>query len=297
MKKRVIVFGLTILLTLSGCANKNNDSQKISSSSEKSSKSAVTSTSKSNTKIDISGQFYSENGDLAQVNQIGQNQWQMKYNTTDGEVIATFKTKWKQINANSTSTTSMRKSDGSDGFMISVTYVNSTNITIKMSDGIEQHQMIFTKEKPQVTNQYDAVLDGDLSSFAGQFSNDKFNQVIADSGFTYGGYTPEDYFNNRTTVFPNISETGYWNGIASHGNYQLKSEDPPQKIDGYYKVNVYGVNTGANGAKLTFFLVPPAVKGPDGTTSSDKRVFEVYADGQPHLLEYQQPNWWEEYQN
>ncbi|MBO4126809.1 DUF6287 domain-containing protein [Streptococcus suis] len=142
---------------------------------------------------------------------------------------------------------------------------------------------------------YDSILDGDLSLFSGEFSTQEFNQVIADSNFTYGGYTREDYINQRTSVFPRITETGFWNGITSHGSFEIKTSDLPQKIDGYYLVNLYGTNSGAADQMVTFYLVPPNVKGPTGITSSEKTIFQKTSAGLQQLI-YQKVNWWEEFQ-
>lgn len=191
----------------------------------------------------------------------------------------------------------MKKSDGYSGFDVIIEYLSASDIKIMMEDGCSAHDMTFTKQKPKEVEIYEVVLQGNLSAFVGQFSTDAFNKTIAESGFTYGLYSPEDYYNNRTSVFPTITEHGYWNGITSHGNYEIQNSDMPKKVEGYYEVHVYGTNSGANNGEIKFFLVPPKVKGPDETVSDDRRVFQVNADGEPHLMEYQKEEWWKEYQS
>lgn len=151
------------------------------------------------------------------------------------------------------------------------------------------------QEKNVTSSEYNRVLEGDLSAFLGEFSTDEFNQIIVDSDFTYGGYSREDYMNNRTSIFPRMTESGFWNGITSHGTYEVLVSDLPQKISDYYQVTVYGVNAGANNQKRVFYLVPPNVTGPTDRTSSEKTVFEVRGDDIVQMI-YQKPNWWENYE-
>ncbi len=298
MKRKITIslMLITLVLFIVGGAkveydkNNNKDSSAIE-------KSKSTTSSKKSDEISLVGIFYSSSGETADIQSVGENKWEITYSTSDGNVTGDFKTKWQKVGKLYKSTSLMEKSDGYSGFKVSVEYETPENIAITMSDGNVSHQMVFTKEKPATNAKYTAVLKGDLSAFEGQFSDDTFNKTITDSGFTYGGYSPEDYYNNQTTVFPAIRENGYWNGITSHGNFEVKSSDLPKQVNGYYEVHVYGANSGANNATLTFFLVPPKVKGPDGTVSDEKRVFQKDADGKPHLLEYQEPQWWKKYQD
>lgn len=245
--------------------------------------------------IDLSGNYYTDTGAQASVSK-AQNHWVISYVTADGPVSATFSTKWTTSGKTHRSSTKMKKSDGYTKFTIAVTYTSRSDITIKMADGNPDHQMTFSKEKSVKSSSYDSVLKGDLTPFVGTFSSDDFNQEIADSGFTYGGYQPDDYYHNRTSVFPAITKNGYWNGITSHGKYDIKSSDLPKKVDGYYEVHVYGVNTGAGDAQRQFYLVPPDVTGPDGQVASQKRVFEIGANQQLIPLTYQTTDWWKNYQ-
>ncbi|MDT2795241.1 hypothetical protein P7H53_10880 [Enterococcus thailandicus] len=247
--------------------------------------------------IDISGTFYTTSGDTARVKLLSKNKWEIFYSTLEGEVNATFETNWEISGQEKQSKTPMEKSDEYSGFHVLVTYVNESDIEIIMEDGDPTHKMVFTKQKPKENENYEIVLQGDLSPFAGQFSSDYFNKKIVDSGFTLGGYAPDDYYNNRTTVFPTLSANGYWDGITSHGNYEIKASDMPQKTNGYFEVRVHGTNPVTNYGELAFFLVPPNVSGPDGTLSKDRRVFQVLFDGKLRLLEYQKEDWWKEYQS
>lgn len=305
MKKISFLFiGTLVILGLSGCSttqkvnNKNKPIENQVTKKVKTNNSTTNSTSTETEIIDLSGIYYSTSGDTASIKSLDKNEWEISYSTLDGDVAATFNTKWENIGQIQQSKTPMKKSDKNSEFDIFIEYDNPSDIQITMEDRNPSHTMIFTKQKPKETKneKYDVVLQGDLSLFSGQFSNDNFNKQIADSGFTLGGYSPDDYYNNRTTVFPMLTENGYWNGITSHGNYEVVTSDMPQKIDGYFKVNLHGTNAGANNGEVTFFLVPPNVSGPDGTTSDERRVFQVFIDGETRLNEYQKENWWKEYQ-
>ncbi len=190
----------------------------------------------------------------------------------------------------------MEKADGYSSFTITIQYVSASDMTIKMSNGVISREMTFTKQKPADNATYYVVLKGELTPFEGTFSTDSFNQSIADSDFTLGGYTSEDYYQNRTTVFPAITKNGYWNGIISHGKFAIDSSDLPKMVNHYYEVHLPGMNTGANDATLTFYIVPPNVNGPDGITSDDRRVFSVLDGGKSTLLKYQADEWWKAYQ-
>ncbi|MDR3190618.1 MAG: DUF6287 domain-containing protein [Lactobacillaceae bacterium] len=240
----------------------------------------------------MAGKYYTTSGDIATLKKTDDH-WIIYYSTPDGNETATFKTKWVKTNKHVQSKTPMDKSDGYSGFNVIVDYFKPTKIEITMTDGDVDHEMVFTKQKQ---TSYDVVLQGDLTPFMGQFSDDDFNKTVAQSGFTYGGYEPEDFYNNMTTLFPTIKKHGFWSG-GIHANFEIKASDMPTKIDGYYKVNVYGTNSVANNAEQTFYLVPPKVKGPDGKISNEKRVFEKYADGEKHQLIYQKANWWKKYQS
>lgn len=299
MKNKAMAYCMLLLLIVSGCSSNEKKETKVTKETQTTKytvkESTEQTTNKESETIDLSGTFYTESGDTGEIKSLDKNKWEISYCTSDGEVTGIFETKWKSSGQAQQSKTPMEKSDGYSGFEVVVEFVSDSDIKITMTDGNVAHEMVFTSQKPKEDEIYSVILRGDLSPFAGQFSNDNFNKKIVESGFTYGGYTPEDYYNNRTTVFPTITENGYWNGITSHGNYEVKASDLPKKVGGYYEVHVYGTNPGANNGELTFFLVPPEVKGPDGTLSDDKRVFQQSADGQVYPLEYQKENWWEAY--
>ena len=125
-------------------------------------------------------------------------------------------------------------------FNILIEYLDTSNQKNNMEDDNVAHEMTFPKEKPAVDDTYDSVLSGDdLSRFAGQLANDAFNKQIADSGFTLGGYTPNDYYNNRTIMFPTISKDGFWNGFTSHNTYKIEETDMPKKVNSFYEVHFY----------------------------------------------------------
>lgn len=312
LKRVLLIFiGTLIIGGLVGCsvtqkASNSNELQVTEETKEESSttnKEQITEMTQPNKPttdmefVDISGTFYTTSGDTANVKLLSRNKWEVSYSTLEGDVNATFETNWENSGQEKQSKTPMKKSDEYSGFHVLVTYVNESDIEIIMEDGDPTHKMVFTKQKPKENETYEVVLQGDLSSFAGQFSSDYFNKQIVDSGFTLGGYAPDDYYNNRTTVFPTLSANGYWDGITSHGNYEIKASDMPQKTNGYFEVRVHGTNPVTNYGELTFFLVPPNVSGPDGTLSKDRRVFQVLFDGKLRLLEYQKEDWWKEYQS
>lgn len=309
---------LALLATLTACSTKTttNETTMTTSTSESESVAKTDSTTKEtttakstnvstttvsssekNVSVALAGIFYTETGEEAQIRNLRQNEWEIFYPTSEGNVSGTFTINWQETDSGMQSDSMLKKSDGSGNFEISIRYRNEENIFITMGDGNVNHEMKLTKQAPQVDAQYEEILKGDLSSFAGQFSNDQFNQTIAESNFTLGGYRPEDYFNDQTTVFPAIVQNGYWNGITSHGSYEIRQSDLPKKVDNYYLVHVYGANAGANDGKITFYLVPPFVKGPDGIAAKEKRVFQVMADGSLYPLEYQKENWWQDYQH
>jgi len=296
MKKQRMLVWVIGALVLAGCqSNVKTSSSNESQTNESSVTTSETVVSTSELKvedaaetkaIDIAGKVYASSGDIATISNVSANKWCIQYSTSDGTAEASFATDWQETQVGFTSETAMEKADGYSSFTITIQYVSASDMTIKMSDGVISHEMTFTKQKPAGNATYDVVLQGDLTPFEGTFSTDSFNQSIADSGFTLGGYDPEDYYQNRTTVFPAITKNGYWNGIASHGEFAIDSSDLPKKVNQYYEMHLYGTNPGANNATLTFYLVPPKVKGPDGITSDDRRVFFVVHSGKSTLLKY-----------
>jgi hypothetical protein len=244
--------------------------------------------------------FYDESSGLsATISQVNELELNIEYKTTEGTTSASFTPDWEEIETGFRSITPMYKQDGNTDFTIEIDYDNLTDeFRIEMEDGTPQHEMNFSSIKSKIAdeNNFDAVLNGNLESFAGQFSTETFNKEIAESDFTLGGYSAEDYYNNATSVFPSITKDSYWNGMTSHGLYQIKSNDLPKKVNGYYVVNFYGVNNGANDGILTFYLVPPQEKAPDTTVSNKKRVYEKLVNGTLRELVYQKDDWWKDYQ-
>ncbi|MGT2772051.1 DUF6287 domain-containing protein [Streptococcus marimammalium] len=293
MNYRFISFLVVILMIISGCSNTHKNKE----TTDKDIKTKKIISEENIGTIDLSGTFYSNSGETATLKSLNDNKWEIAYSTLDGDVTATFETKWEQTDGMSKSETPMTKSDGYLGFTTIVEYKSKTDIKITMTDGNPSHQMTFTKKEPSELEKYDVVLQGDLTPFEGHFSTDAFNRIVADSGFTYGGYTPEDYFSDRTTVFPTIKKDGYWNGILSHGNFAISPSNLPTKRDGYYVVYLYGTNIGANNAEMTLLLVPPKIKGPDGIVSQERRAFIEGIDGSLDLLEYLEKDWWKAYQS
>lgn len=264
---------------------------------------SVTSKSESATRkeeegIDLTGSYSGADGGEAEIKQESVDKWVIAYTTSEGDVEGKFATDWQVSGNGYYSKTSMEKSDGYVEFEIAIQYNSPKDISLTMTDGVSSHDMTFSIGQVESASKIaeDAILSGDLSEFSGQLTTDSFNQQIADSGFTLGGYEPEDYYQNSTTVFPSISEDSYWNGITSHGLYELDTNDLSEKVADYYEVHFYGSNPGANGGQVDFYLVPANVTGPDDSVSSSKRVFLLTTDGETHYMPYLKVNWWETYQ-
>lgn len=144
----------------------------------------------------------------------------------------------------------------------------------------------------------DKVTTGDLSEFAGEYSNDYLEKAIADSGFNRYGYTPQDYYQNNTTVFTTISRAGndwyYWYGTM-RAEYKLDTTKLPTNTNGYYRVYFVGVNGVAiPGQELVLTLVPPGIAGPDGSVSDERRILSG-VDNRVVYREYHD-GWWKKYQ-
>ncbi|KXT84526.1 hypothetical protein STRDD11_00917 [Streptococcus sp. DD11] len=260
-------------------------------------------------KNNIAGDYVSSDGNSATIT-LENNQWKIEYQTSpDTKASATFKTEWRMEKNNQVSTTKMEKSDGYKDFTISIKIFSDKKedkpvVTVTMSDGNPNHEMIFANTekyfKTSKQESEDAILGGDLSAFAGTYSNDDLEKSIADSGFTLYGYVPEDYYQNKTSVFPNISknkeanEWKFWSG-ASHANYKLNTAKLPQKINDYYEVYFVGANSIAiEEQEFILTLVPENVVGPDGITTKEKRL--IY--GLSNQISYRtyHDKWWERYQ-
>jgi hypothetical protein len=133
-------------------------------------------------------------------------------------------------------------------------------------------------------------MNGDLSEIEGQYSNESLEQAIRESGFELYGYTPEEYYNDQTTVFPYVAADGtYWYG-PMHANYELVWA---LKENGYYKLVFRGTNAVVMYKELTMYYIPANVKGPDGKTLDEPRLVDVLYDGEigESLFPYRE-NWW-----
>lgn len=189
----------------------------------------------------------------------------------------------------------MKKSDGNTDFTVTVRifkYQSEKNplITVTMSDNDPDHEMVFANRKDffKSTNPDDAVLDGDLTTFSGSYSNESIEKQIADSGFKLYGYSPEDYYNHRTTVFPSIYSDqdkgwSFWSG-ASNVQFVLNKDKKPKKAGSTYQV--YFVQAGTSGEtpgqELVVTLIPENVQGPDGVVSPLRCIFYHQASFQAY---------------
>lgn len=325
MNKKIFLVTLVGLFFLAGCNNK--DSQKaVSSSGSKSSLTTNSTTkgkatnsevqssktesdtknkdNKKDDKINIEGFYYSKDNYQAVIKQVSGNNYMVFYETSAGSVNAKFKNNMHKDGKGYQSVSQMTKADGSQ-FEITITKM-PTEMTIKMSDGNPKHTMVFaaeTQANSRVNNASQdktAILNGDLTSFAGQYSSNELEKSIADSGFTMGGYQPEDYYSNNTTYFPKIGydkDSGkweYWIG-GVHAFYTLDTKKAPKKIDNYYQVNFVGANgIAVKGSEVVLYLIPANVAGPDGTTSNERRIYDLYTKA--YSRQYHD-GWWKAYQH
>ena len=261
-----------------------------------------TSSSSKEKVIDLSGEYVSSARDKAKIQKDGKS-WKIDYETEDGPVSATFSTDFKVEGANKVSTSQMKKSDGNKDFTITVRIFKYKTdkdplITVTMSDKDPDHEMVFANRKDffKSTDPDDNVLDGDLTTFEGTYTNNYIEKMIADSGFKLYGYSPEDFYNHRTTVFPYISsdkEKGwiFWSG-ATNVQFVLNKDKKPRKAGSTYQV--YFVQEGTKGTspgqELIMTLIPENVQGPDGVVSPLRRIFYHQASFQTY-----QDKWWEAY--
>ena len=261
-----------------------------------------TSSSSKEKAIDLSGEYVSSSRDKAKIQKDGKS-WKIDYETEDGPVSATFSTDFKVEGANKVSTSQMKKSDGNTDFTVTVRIFKYKSdkdplITVTMSDKDPDHEMVFANRKDffKSTDPDDDVLDGDLTTFEGTYTNNYIEKMIADSGFKLYGYSPEDFYNHRTTVFPYISsdkEKGwiFWSG-ATNVQFVLNKDKKPRKAGSTYQV--YFVQEGTKGTspgqELIMTLIPENVQGPDGVVSPLRRIFYHQASFQTY-----QDKWWEAY--
>lgn len=281
----VVVLGVIagVVSHYSGSNKATNQSVNSKSEVEKSS-SSITSSSSSTTEdaknnpASIEGAYYSTaDNKEATIKAIGDNEWKIIYSTADGIVNGTFNTRWESVQNGFKSHSTFHKSDGVSGFMIDVTQEDSaqskSKISLQISDGNAAHTMEFKNWKSKIANKdAEAILSGDLSPFAGQYSTDEFEKDIKKSNFTLGGYTKEDYYRNATTNFDAVSDDGFWVG-SMHANYTVDKKNLPTQENGYYKVNLRGINEIAIvGHKATIYLIPAGVKAFDGSVSDEKRI-------------------------
>ena len=261
-----------------------------------------TSSSSKEKAINLSGEYVSSARDKAKIQKDGK-VWKIDYETEDGPVSATFSTNFKVEGANKVSTSQMKKSDGNKDFTITVRIFKYKTdkdplITVTMSDKDPDHEMVFANRKDffKSTDPDDDVLDGDLTTFEGTYTNNYIEKMIADSGFKLYGYSPEDFYNHRTTVFPYISsdkEKGwiFWSG-ATNDQFVLNKDKKPRKAGSTYQV--YFVQEGTKGTspgqELIMTLIPENVQGPDGVVSPLRRIFYHQASFQTY-----QDKWWEAY--
>ena len=296
MKKNTILYlGIILLLVIfllfSLFINrKESKKQDVQSTTTKVIKSDV---------LDISGDYISSTGEKATVVKNGQN-WRILYNTDEGNVFGDFSTDWKEDDNDSSSVTEFNKSDGNKDFKISISVNNvddSSKIlkVITLSDGNKNHEMVFASRSDYFKNSKDNILQGDLSSFEGTYSNDDLEKEIAESNFNLYGYSPEDFFEDKTSIFPKLyNQEGnwlFWSG-STHTQFKLDKSKKPKKNNGYYEVYFVGDNKNAIiGQELVLTFIPANETGPDNEKIQENRI--LY--GKSYLRPYK-VGWWEIYQ-
>ena len=296
MKKIFISFGIISLLTglvwffLYG-NHKESDAQKKQLNTEEIIKSDF---------LDLSGDYVSSTGEKATVTKDNQN-WRISYNTGEGNVFGDFSTDWKEDGNNRYSVTEFNKSDRNKDFKISISVNNvddSSKIlkVITLSDGYKNHEMVFASRSDYYKSSKDNVLQSDLSTFEGTYSNDYLEKAIVESNFNLYGYKREDYYKGITSVFPRLSyQDGnwiFWSG-STHAQFRLDRSKTPKKINDYYEVYFVGDNKNANiGQELVLTFIPANETGPDNDKTQENRI--LY--GKTYLKPYKE-EWWEKYNN
>ena len=296
MKKIFISFGIISLLI--GLVwffiygnHKESDAQKKQLNTEEIIKSDF---------LDLSGDYVSSTGEKATVSKNDQN-WRISYNTDEGNVFGDFSTDWKEDGNNRSSVTEFNKSDGTKDFKISISVNNvddSSKIlkVITLSDGNKNHEMVFASRSDYYKSSKDNVLQSDLSTFEGTYSNDYLEKTIVESNFNLYGYKREDYYKGITSVFPRVSyQDGdwiFWSG-STHAQFRLDRSKTPKKINDYYEVYFVGDNKNANiGQELVLTFIPANETGPDNDKTQENRI--LY--GKTYLKPYKE-EWWEKYNN
>lgn len=297
MKSQLITVSMIMLFVLLvGCSNSPSDTKQETSATTTSSTLSTTSREE---ELQIDGTYYNTvDGGTATIKNIKGNNWEINYATVDGDITATFKTTWQSDGKMKVSETPMIKSDGYAGFNINIQYSDSDEILITMSDGNPEYEMQFSSHKPVID--YDQILTGDLSSFAGLYSNDRMEELIVENDFTMNAYSPEDFYNENTSLFPSLTKNQksnnkwmFWSG-SIHALYALDLEKLPKKIDNYYEVYFVGANAIAiEGQELILYFIPAGMTGPDGITSDERRIF-YNLEGSYSIREYHNA-WWESY--
>lgn len=297
MKKWVVLI-FSGWLFLAGCSNETSKTATEQTTVATSTAPTVSSTSASakaeqQEPVELAGEYYGEDGHPATVKQINNQEWQIEYLISEEQMTATFVPDWETEGTGYHSQSSMLKADGASDFELEIAAL-SDEITLTMTDGDPSHAMNFTNQKPKDVNE--PILQGDLSTFEGSYTNDRLEQAIAESGFTLYGYQPTDYYQDQTTVFPSLSKNGeewiYWSGSV-HAQYKLNENQLPKKVNGYYEVSFLGANAIAiEGKELVLQLVPSGITGPDGKTSQENRIVSHQSSLRPY-----QSNWWENYQS
>ena len=249
---------------------------------------------------DISGDYISSTGEKATVAKNNQN-WRISYNTDEGNVFGDFSTDWKEDGNNRSSVTEFNKSDGNKDFKISISVNNvddSSKIlkVITLSDGNKNHEMVFASRSDYYKSSKDNVLQSDLSTFEGTYSNDYLEKTIVESNFNLYGYKREDYYKGITSVFPRVSyQDGdwiFWSG-STHAQFRLDRSKTPKKINDYYEVYFVGDNKNENiGQELVLTFIPANETGPDNDKTQENRI--LY--GKTYLKPYKE-EWWEKYNN
>jgi hypothetical protein len=142
----------------------------------------------------------------------------------------------------------------------------------------------------------DPILQGDLSAFQGQYSNELLEKQVANSNFEINGYSKSDFLTNNSSFFPAITYKDgwhFWSG-SIHANFDL-AKNSIKRIKGYYIAEFKASNAAANGSTAEITLIPAEVKDSNGKKSDSNGI--ILGSGSTAVEYYSyKSNWWTLYE-
>ena len=97
--------------------------------------------------------------------------------------------------------------------------------------------MVFASRSDYYKSSKDNVLQSDLSTFEGTYSNDYLEKQLWNQILICMGIRREDYYKGITSVFPRVSyQDGDWIFLEWFYSYQFRLDrsKTPKKINDYY---------------------------------------------------------------